>query len=324
YTRVSQELGRIPGAMAVGGIQFLPMTPGGWWSQYRPEGLALGDGDNEPSTAMRVVFGDYFEAMRIPLLRGRGLLPSDGEAEALPTAVVNETFESEAFPDGSAVGRDVFMDDTRVRIVGVVGDVQQSNLTTGSHAEMYVPFGSQPWQSMHMVVRADGDDAETARAAAAAVRSVDRQVSMLGPRPMVDVVGGTIGAQRLVAWLLALFGMVGFGLGAVGVYGVTAQAVAERRREIGIRLALGANASGVASATVLRGMIHVGLGVTVGVVLALAGGQMLDGLLFGVEASDTTTLLAAPVVLVLVAFTALFIPAIRAGRVDPVRTLREE
>jgi ABC-type antimicrobial peptide transport system permease subunit len=141
---------------------------------------------------------------------------------------------------------------------------------------------------------------------------------------MHDVVGGTFGSARLVTALLTLFGLVGLGLGAVGVYGVTAQAVSERKREIGIRIALGADAAGVASSTVLRGMIPVAFGVSAGLVASLAGGRVLEGLLFGVEARDLGTFVTAPSVLLLVALASLAVPAVIASRVDPVHSLREE
>lgn len=324
YERLTESLARIPGVTSVGGIQFLPMTSGGWWTYYLPEGRVLGQDENAPNTAMRVVHGRYFATMRIPVLRGRPLELTDSEEGAEPVAVVNESFESEAFPAGSVIGRTVTVDGTSFRVVGVVGDVKQSDLRTESHTEMYIPFGAHPWRRTHIVVRHEADDEEVVRAIAGAVRALDPAVAVLGPRPMSDVVGGTMGNTHLVTTLLTLFGLVGLGLGAVGVYGVTAQAVAERRREIGIRMALGAASSSVASDTVRSAMLPVALGLAVGLAGAAAGGRILEGLLYGVDAHDVGTLLTAPAVLVLVALLSLTIPAVRASRVDPVRTLREE
>ena len=124
--------------------------------------------------------------------------------------------------------------------------------------------------------------------------------------------------------MLTLFGFVGLALGAIGVYGVTAQSVAERRREIGIRIALGAEVTGVMRTTVLRGLVPVVLGVGVGVLGAFVGRGVLDGLLYGVASSDPRTFVTAPSVLLLVALLSLAVPAVRASRVDPVRALREE
>ena len=175
-----------------------------------------------------------------------------------------------------------------------------------------------------MVMRVDGDPASMLAAVASAARSLDAEVSLLGPRLMTDVVDITMGNAKLMTSLLTIFGLVGLGLGAVGVYGVTAQVVSEQRKEIGIRLALGAVGTSVASRTVLRGMIPVGLGVAAGLVGAFLGAGLLEGLVFGVETLDLGTFLTAPAALVLVALAALALPALRASRIDPVRTLREE
>jgi putative ABC transport system permease protein len=324
YALVSARLEALPGVSSVGAIQFLPMTPGGWWTSYRPEGRSLLEGENAPNTAVRVVLGSYFETMRIPLLRGRTLEARDGEEDQERVVVVNASFESEAFPGESALGRRVFMGEGPVRVVGVVADVRQSDLRTAAHPEMYVHFGQNPWQRMHMVVRSERAGAVGVSAVRAAVRSVDPDVSMLGPRPMGEVVGGTLGSARLMTTFLTLFGLTGLGLGAVGVYGVTAQTVAERRREIGVRIALGADSYGVASRTVLSGMVPVVVGVVAGLLASAAGTRLLNGLLFEVAATDPGTFMTAPFVLLGVAVLSLSVPAWRASRLDPATTLREE
>lgn len=324
YARLTLELERLPGVRSVGAIQFLPMTPGGSWTTYRPEGLVIGAEETPPTTAMRVVRKGYFETMRIPLVGGRMLTAADGEPDRQAVAVVNETFAREAFPDGPALGRNVVVDSAGVRIVGVVKDVRQSDLRTRSHAEMYMPFGRSTWRRMHMVVRTDEDEIPMLNTVAQVVRAIDGDVSMIGPRMMSDIVGTTFGDARLLTALLTLFGFVGLGLGAIGVYGVTAQSVSERRRDIGIRIALGADATGVVRMTVLRGLGPVALGLCVGLLGAFVGRGVLDGLLYGVASSDPRTFVTAPSVLFLVALLSLVVPAVRASRVDPAMTLREE
>lgn len=324
YRRATEEIASLPGVTAVAGIQFLPMTPGGWWTRYQPEGRVIGSEENAPTTAMRVVWGDYFAAMRIPVLAGRALTETDGRSDSDPVAVVNDAFARDAFPGENAVGRSVDVAGRVVQVVGVVADVRQSDLRSESHPEMYIPFGAQPWQRMHLVARVDGDPEEILGPAAAAVRAVDAEVAILGPRVMTEVVGSTIGSARLVATLLTVFGLVGLGLGAVGVYGVTTQGVAERRREIGIRVALGARATRVIRSTVLEGLVPVVVGVVLGLGLAVGGTRLLAGLLFGVGTTDPATFLGAPALLVATAVLSLLLPAVRAGTVDPVRTLREE
>jgi len=324
YAQLTDELTALPGVSSVGAIQFLPMTPGGWWGGYLPEGRVIPEDENRPMTAFRVIREGYFETMRVPVLSGRPLVATDAEAGS-EGIVINETLMREAFPDGEAIGRTMTMGDgTVLTVVGIVADVHQSDLRTASHAEAYVAFGLRPWRRMHMVVRYSGDEAAILGGVAAAVRRLDGSVTMLGPRSMTSIVGSTLGSARLLTSMLALFGVIGMGLGAIGVYGVTAQAVGEQRREIGIRMALGAEASGVVRRTIGRGMAPVAAGLAIGLGLAIAGVQLLEGLLFGVEPVDVGTFASAPVLLVVVAFASLAVPAVRAARVDPVRTLREE
>lgn len=323
YARIQAELERLPTVTAVGAIQFLPMTPGGWWSRYRPEGLVVRDGENEPRTAMRVVSGAYFDAMRIRIVRGRRLEDADGQPGADPVVVVNETLARDAFSEDDPIGRVVHVGDTSARIVGVVGDVRQSDVRTRAHPEMYVPYGARPWRRMHVVASVEVVDEEALTQVAEAVRGVDPAVALLGPRHMTDIVGTTFAPARLMAVLLTLFGVVSLGLGAVGVYAVTAQSVEERRRDIGIRVALGARRSAVARRTVRRSMVPVCVGLGVGWGVAVFAVRSLEALLFEVATLDPRTFALAPVVLLGVAILASVIPALSASRVDPVQSLQE-
>lgn len=322
YQEVYETVAAVPGIESVGGIQFLPMTPGGWWISW---GSADGSRPGEESmAAARVVRGSYFEAMGIALRSGRFPTDDDARAETGFSVVINERLAREAFPGGDAVGRALTMSDQELRVIGVVADVRQSDLRSEAHPEVYFHFGQIPWRRMHMVASVDGDPADVLDEVAAAVRGVDAQVALGGPRALGEVVAGTVADTTLVTLLLTLFGGIGMALGAVGVYGVTSQSVAERRREIGVRLALGAAPDGVVARTIGRGMVPVGLGVVVGLTAAVAGTRLLEGLLHGVDPLDPGTFLAAPLTLGLVAVAALSVPALRASRVDPVTALREE
>ncbi len=322
YGRITSELARLPGVTDVGAIQFLPMTPGGWWSTYRtaaPEGV-----DADHYTAMRVVRQGYFEAMRVRLVRGRSLNEEDFVPGAPVRVLVNERVAAEA--GAELLGRTVYLgeDATPAEVVGVVADVRQSDLRQAAHAEMYVPFVHVPWRRLYLVTRVGGDPSGVLEAVRSAVSSVDPSVSMTGPTLMSDVVAKTTARARLVATLLSLFGLVGLTLGGVGIYGVAAQAVGERRREIGIRLALGADGPSVAARTIREGLGPVVLGLVLGAAGSYVGGGVLEGLLFGVQAADLAALGSAPLVLLAVALVALTSPAVRAARLDPVRSLREE
>jgi putative ABC transport system permease protein len=206
----------------------------------------------------------------------------------------------------------------------VVEDVRQSDLRTESHPELYLSFERQSWRRMHLVMRTDGDPAALLPAVAAALRAVDSGIHVEGPRVMTDIVQGTFSDARLLSSLLTLFGFVALGLGAVGVYGVAAQVVGERQREIGIRLALGAESAGVIARTVGQGLVPVIVGLGIGLAGAWGSTRIMSGLVFGVEPHDPWTFALAPAVLFIVALASLWIPARRAGHVDPVATLREE
>jgi putative ABC transport system permease protein len=205
-----------------------------------------------------------------------------------------------------------------------VADVRQSDVRQEGHPEIYLPFSARPWRRTHLVVRGTTDGEALAAAVGQVVREVDAGVSMEGPRTMTTIVEGTIADARLLTTLLTLFGLTGLALGAVGVHGVTAQSVAERRREIGIRLALGAERTEVTRSTVVSGLRPVVVGLGAGVIVALLVGRTLDTVLFDVRASDPGSIAVASLVLVLVALAALLLPALRAGRTDPVRSLRQE
>jgi predicted permease len=326
YRRVMEALEGVPGVQSVAAIQFLPMTSGGWWSSYRAEGTLYGADEARPRMAVRLITPGYLETMRIGLRDGRDLTDDDGVGDELGI-LVNETLARAAFPDGRAVGSVLWLggdDDQATRVVGVVEDVRQTDLRTPPHPEIYLPTGYTPWRRLHLAVRAEGDLHPMLPAVAAAVRSIDPAVHIEGPSRMTDTVGRTWAELRLLTALLAGFGAIAVMLGALGVYGVTAQAVAERVRAIGVRMALGARGGAVARATVVEGLVPVVVGLVGGLVVSAAAVHGLEAQLFGVAVYDPWSFLAAPLLLLLVAIAAIAIPAVRAARVDPVRVLQGE
>jgi predicted permease len=326
YERVTARLAALPGVESVGGIQFLPMTSGGWWSVYRPEGEPYADDQALPRVAIRLLMPGYLRTMGQALLQGRDIGPDDAEAEEMGV-LVNETLARAAFGDGNAPGRLLWLGSdlsTPVRVVGVVADVRQTDLRTPTHREIYMPSAYSAFRRMHLVVRAEGDPRALLGPVAAAVHQVDGRVPLDGPRLVTDVIGGTYSETRLLTGLLGLFGVIAVLVGAIGVYGVSAQAVSERLRELGVRIALGADRSSVATGTVARGMIPVGGGLVTGLAVAFLSVRFLESQLFGVTARDPLTLVVGPAVLAAVAFTSTLLPAFRASRVDPVEVLRQD
>ncbi len=326
YRQASRAINRIPQVREVGQIQFLPMTSGGWWASYRRAGHTLPAGQDPPSTSLRVVSPRYFAALQVSLLKGRTFTDRDN-LQAQQVAVVNRTLARQGWPGEDPVGQSLLLgrdDPFQVTVVGVVEDVRQSSLRTESHPEAYLPFAQQFWPRMYYAVRVDGPAEEMVSAVQDAIWSVDRQVSLSGVGLLEDAVNRTFADSRFLAVLLSVFGMVALLLGAVGVYGVMFYLVSQRTRELGIRIALGAASRHLLGSTVIRGMIPVLLGLAAGLPGALACASLLGEALFQVTATDPATYLAVPLLLSAVAVLALYLPARRASRVDPVMVLRGE
>ena len=325
HQEVLDRVGRVPGVRSVGAIQFLPMRPGGWWSRYRVEGVAPPP-ERDMTVAMRVVTPAYFATMGIAVEAGRAFAGED-RAETAPVIIVNQALARSAWPGEDPVGRILMVgvdQPAPYRVVGVVEDVRQAELQTDSHPEAYLPLSQWPWWSLFYAVRVDGDPAAAAPAVRRAIWSVDDGAPISSVAPLDDVVGATVAETRFFTGLLTAFGGLALLLGAVGVYGVMSYVVSLQSRDIGIRIALGAASGRVLSGTLRRGLMPVALGLVLGMGAALVVGRVLEGTLYQVEATDPATLVAVPLVLMGAALVALYLPARRASRLDPMRVLRND
>jgi putative ABC transport system permease protein len=269
----------------------------------------------------------FFEVLGIPLLEGRGFLPSDLDDDGPPVVLVDETWARRNYPGESAVGRRMYSGGTtsgpRTTVVGVVGNVPYMGVGTSDLGAVYHPsdngFGS-PW----VMVRTAGDPEGMAALVRAEIRSVDPAV------PVTDVADGetllrdSLARPRHLSLLLGVFSAVALGLAVVGVYGITSYSVQQRRADIAVRLALGGAPAGVLRRTLWEGMRVALLGLAAGVVVALGLTGALSGLLYGVAPRDPASLAAACALLLGVSGVAAFLPALRAVRVDPASTLRQE
>ncbi len=326
YRRIATEVGAIPTVRSVGGIMFLPMTSGGAWTRYRTGAAPVENEENAPSASFRVVLPGYFEALGVRQVQGRSF-EEDDDASAPPVTVINETMARAFFPGEDPIGQLLYQgaDGTDAyTIVGVVADVHQADLREASYPEAYFPLAQEPFPRMYVLARTDGDVDAVLAAMQRTILSVDDGIVLSRAGLVTDIVAATVADTRILSTLLTLLGLVALLLGAVGTYGVTSHAVSRRMREIGIRMALGAEGSRVAARTVALGMLPVGVGVGVGALASLASGRVLTGLLFGVAPTDSVTLIAVSAILAATALLALTVPAVRASTVDPVRTLRQE
>src|SRR5690606_29964962 len=278
------------------------------------------------------VTADYLETMRIPLVAGRGFTPADVDSAA-PEAVINETLARVFYGDENPIGRRLrpgFGNTPWFTIVGIAKDVKQGGLDEPTGTEMYfhapqsgAAAGFFPRQ-MYVAVRTDRAPATLAAAVRNVVAELDPSLPVAELRSMTDVLHASVARPRFLALLLFVFAAVALTLAAVGTYGVMAYSVAERRQEIGIRMALGAQAPTVLRMVLSQGALVAGIGIVLGILGAMALTRLLTSILFGVSATDATTFLAAPLVLAAVAMAACFIPAWRATRTDPVKVLRQD
>jgi putative ABC transport system permease protein len=330
FERVLERVRALPGVKAGGFTSALPLTWEGGTSGFTPEGMAL-DPNISYDANNRVVTPGYFEAMRIPLRRGRLFDKSDGQ-DAPPVAIINETMARKFWPNQDAVGKRFKFGSPQDqtpwrRIAGVVGDVRQMRLNEPPRQEMYFPY----WQAKEnwmvprdLAIRTSADPLSLAGAVRQAVWSIDRDQPVSNVMTLDDLLDQEVAQRRVQAALLGGLAALALILACVGIYGVLSYLVTQRTQEIGIRVALGANATDVFRTVAGKGMGLAAIGIGVGVAAALALSRLLAGLLFGVHATDPITYAAAVSVFAAVALLACYFPARRASRVDPMVALRYE
>jgi putative ABC transport system permease protein len=334
--RVVDAVSEVRGTRAAGATFYLPLGNGQVNGDFTVAGAPPAAPGKEHYANFRMITGDYFGALSIPLRRGRLLTPDD-RAGAPHVAVVNEVLARMAWPNQNPIGRRLTFGDGQddpdwMEVVGVVANVKSSDLTAERGPEIYVPFAqisADLWTvfaplPVSVVIRSDDSLAAVGAAIRGAIRSVDPDQPVTGPSPAGELVAGALARQRFGMLLLLAFGGLALLLAAVGVYGVMAYAVSQRTRELGIRLALGARPGTVRALVLGQGMVLAGLGIALGLVGAVALGRLLVGLLYGVQPADPRVLAAVTVLLATASVLACLVPAVRATRVNPVDALRSE
>jgi ABC-type antimicrobial peptide transport system, permease component len=277
-----------------------------------------------------VVTPDYFNTLHIPLRRGRLILPSDGPTAPM-VAVVNEEMVRRFYGDGrDPIGSRITFGNpndstsTWFTVVGVVGNVTQEGVTAKPYAQLYRALAQRPSRGVYLSVRTAGDPTALAAAAREGARTVDRDLLVNEVQPLDARVAASIARPRLSVILLGAFSAIALLLAAVGIYGVMAYTVAQRTREIGVRMALGADAATVKKIVVRQGMRPALVGVAVGLVAAFGASRLIASLLYGVSAADPTTFVIVPLFLAGVALLATYLPARRATLVPPTVALQSE
>jgi predicted permease len=323
YQQLFQRLEAIPGVVAAGGTTRLPLGGTNSITQVAVEGR-IPDGP-WPEADFRRAVHDYFEAMRIPIVRGRGFTDAD-RAGAPPVIVINETMARRLFGDEDPIGRQLRLGPSSpVRqgtVVGIVGDLRHHKLDVAPAPEVYINYLQGPPVAPLLAIRTSGDPSALGPSIRAALREVDETMVPSNVRTMEDLKAASVGERVFLVALVLGFGALALVLAAVGVYGVLALLVAERTREIGIRLALGASPAGLVGLIVKHAVTLTVAGITAGLAAAVVLAPLLASQLYVVAPTDPVTLATVTVVLLAIAIAAALVPAARVLRVDPVRTLR--
>jgi putative ABC transport system permease protein len=326
-SELAQRVAALPGVQAVAFGDSLPLTRvrrilRGLTVENRP----LRDPRQQPEVTLTAVSPGYFRTLGIGVRRGRGLEERD-DPTAPPVAVVSHTLARSFWGDADPVGKRLRigpMDPRWLTVVGEAADVRRQDLATPPKAELYFPFLQRPSPFAFLALRTRGDPAAQTAAVRREVHSLDAQLPVFDISTLEQRLAESVAARRFGLLLLGAFAALALALAAVGLGGVVACAVAERTREIGVRMALGARRGNVLSLIVGEALRMVGAGILVGIPAALALSRFLASSLYGIGAADPLTYLAIPVVLLAVSLLAAYLPARRAMRVEPVVALRQE
>jgi len=327
FQNVLERVRALPGVKAAGFTSALPLTWKGGTNSLLQENVTPRQ-DITYDANDRVVSPGYFEAMKIPLRRGRLFDEHDGP-QAMPVAIINETMARMFWANQDAVGKRMQFDERGpwIQIVGVVGDVRQMGLGLPPRQEMYFPY----WQAeknwmvpRDLAIRTAGDPVAVIAGVREAIAAIDRDQPIADVKTMDEWLDEEVAARHVQSVLLGSLAALALILACVGIYGVLSYVVTQRTPEIGVRVALGASAGDVFLAVARQGMGLAAIGIGIGAVAALAVSRLLQNLLFEVKPTDPATYVGAAVVFALVALVACYVPARRAAKVDPLVALRYE
>jgi predicted permease len=320
YERALPALEQQSGVEAVGAAVVTPLTGNNWTVPFERADKPVAAGERPPEVGWQLASGNYFRALRIPLVAGRLFDDRDGP-KAPAVVIISAAVQRQFFGGENPVGMRVRLGNETAEIIGVVGDIRRAGLTDQPRADMYFPFEHAPGSGITLFVRTTGEPAAAYASLTASLRAIEPQVVVSESSTLEAIAAESMGTTRLMLWLLGLFAIVALALASIGVYGVMSYSVRQRTREIGTRMALGATGGSILWNVLRQGLSLTALGLGIGLVAALVVMQSLAATLYGVTATDAPTLASACAVLAVATLTACYLPARRAARVDPARTL---
>ena len=317
-----ERLTAAPGVQAVGFSDQIPLSLSSSQTSVRPEGYTPPPGAINPSIDYTTVDDGYFAAMGVPVLRGRGFSETD-TAGTSPVMVINETFARRFWPGQDPIGKHVRRSDKDYLVIGVARNGKYFSLGEDPKPFLYLPMGQIYRASFYLHVRTAVDPASFLETVRREVRGLDDKLTVSDLRTMNGAMGFALLPARLAAGVVSAFAFLALFLAAIGLYGVIAYTVSQSVRDIGIRMALGARAGDVLRLVIRSGMSLTAIGLALGLGAGIALAQLMRGLLYGVSAADPLSYAAAVVALAVTALLAVYLPARRATRVDPMVALRE-
>lgn len=327
FRELLQRARSLPGVRSAAISMALPPDLLVMTNPYTVEGRPLPPGQHAPAIAHLLISPGFFQVLGVSILRGRDFSEADtGTAPAI--LVINQTMARTLFPGEDPIGRRLQLGDPDpgapwVTIVGIVGDVTYRGLDAAPSPTMYTPYEQNLWwPTMHLVMRSTIEPAALARSVRSQVAAIDPLLPVTRVRTMRELLGRSVAEPRFRTTLLGVFASVALLLATVGIYGILSYTVAQRTREIGIRMSLGARRRDVLRLVLRQGMALAGAGVAIGLMSALALSRVLAGLLFGVGPTDIATFGTVSLVMAAAALLACYLPARRATRVDPMVALR--
>ena len=328
YRQLWERLEHSPGAIAAGGVTSLPLSEAFAWTPITVEGRVPLPGEKFLNADERVVAGHYFEAMEIPLRRGRLFTEQDDTTKPV-AVIVDEYMADQLWPGQDPIGKRIHIvqlptKDPWQTVVGVVGRVKQDSLDSNPRIAFYLAQTQFPTKAMTVAFRGSANSTALLSSAKSELRNLDPDLPMYRVRMMEERVNESLARRRFSMLLLGVFAFVALVLATIGIYGVMAYLVNQGTRELGIRIALGASQRNILSLVVRQGMVLAISGVTIGLAAAFLLTRLIRSLLFGVEATDPITFVGIAFLLAMIALLASYIPAQRAARIDPLISLRCE